>query len=413
MLRCARHRLPIGTLVIFKRSDRRLRLSTQLAGIIAAATLTCAAIIIIETQLFDVYETWRIMHDMPPAAKRAADTLIAGREPAMADMQALVRFQLTASDGIAGRSNLALLIFVLTAVVGVFIAGSILLGRLGSGLDSLAEAARSVTKGDLSARAPLPRLASIEETQLIEDFNVMASALERADRELKDSTAAIAHELRTPLTVLSGRLHGIQDAVFEAGPDQIESLIKQVDSLSRIVDDLRTMSLANSAQLALDLASIDLAEVLWPTLAAMAPDLEAAGITVDADLRPAPMIGDAARLRQALGAVLTNVQRYAADGKSVRIETGTSAGGVFVRVLDRGIGLTDEASARAFERFWRGEQSRGRAKGGSGLGLSVVRAIAEAHRGKVTLTSRAGGGAAFEMLLPQTPPRVDTVSTKG
>jgi two-component system, OmpR family, sensor histidine kinase AdeS len=399
--------------LIFRRKDRRLRLSTQLAGIIAAATLTCAAIIIVETELFDAYESSRVMNDMPPAAKQAAEALIAGREPAMADVHALVRFQKTVSDGLVGRSYLALLTFVLTAAVGVFIAGSILLRRLGSGLDSLAEAARAVTKGDLSARAPLPRLASIEETQLIEDFNVMASALERADRELKDSTAAIAHELRTPLTVLSGRLHGIQDAVFEAGPDQIESLIKQVDSLSRIVDDLRTMSLANSAQLALDLASIDLAEVLWPTLAAMAPDLEAAGITVDADLRPAPMIGDAARLRQALGAVLTNVQRYAADGKSVRIETGASAGRAFVRVLDRGICLTDEASTRAFERFWRGEQSRGRAKGGSGLGLSVVRAIAEAHRGKVTLTSRAGGGATFEMQLPQTPPRVDTVSTKG
>jgi two-component system, OmpR family, sensor histidine kinase AdeS len=132
------------------------------------------------------------------------------------------------------------------------------------------------------------------------------------------------------------------------------------------------MSLANSAQLALDLASIDMADVLWPTLAAMAPDLEAAGVTVDADLRPAPMIDDVARLRQALGAVLNNVKRYAANSETARIETGTSA-----------------------------------------AGLSVVRAIAEAHCGKVTLTSRAGGGAAFEMFLPRTPPRVDTVSTKA
>ncbi|WP_295528592.1 ATP-binding protein [Novosphingobium sp. Chol11] len=390
-----------------------MRLSTQLAGIIAASTLTCAAIIIFETELFEAYESWRLLHDMPPAAKQAAEALIAGREPAMTDLQALIKFQLLANDGTISRSNLALLMFVLTAVIGVFIAGTILLGRLGSGLDSLAEAARMVTKGELSARAPLPRFASIEETQLIDDFNVMASALERVDRELKDSTAAIAHELRTPLTVLSGRLHGIQDGVFEPEADQIESLIKQVDSLARIVDDLRTLSLANSAQLALDLASIDLAEVLRPTLAAMAPDLNAAGIAVDADLRPAPLIGDAARLRQALGAVLTNVQRYAAGSEIMKIETGTSAGWAFVRVLDRGIGLTDEASARAFERFWRGEQSRGRANGGSGLGLSVVRAIAEAHRGEVTLTSRAGGGATFEMLLPQKPLRVDTFSTKG
>jgi two-component system sensor histidine kinase AdeS len=398
--------------VIFKWKGRRLRLSTQLAGIVAASLLMCSVIIVIETQLFDYYENWRVIHMMPAGARRAADALIADQMPTAKDLFALVDFQRKTQDSF-DRSNLALLLFILTSAVGAFIAGTIMLGRLGSGLDSLAEAARAVAKGDLAARAPRPRLASIEESQLIDDFNAMASALESADRELKDSTAAIAHELRTPLTVLSGRLHGIQDGVFEPGPEQIGSLIKQIDSLSRIVDDLRTMSLANSAQLALDLAPLDLAEVVLPTINAMAPDLEAAGITVDAALEAAPMTGDAARLRQALGAVLTNVQRYAPQSGRVRIETGTSEAGVHLRVMDRGTGLSDEAAARSFERFWRGEQSRGRAKGGSGLGLAVVRAIAEAHRGTVALTRRSGGGAVFEMILPSKLPHLDMISTKG
>jgi two-component system sensor histidine kinase AdeS len=397
--------------VIVNRQGRRWRLSTQLAGIVAASLLMCSAIVVIETQLFDYYENWRVIHVMPAAARRAADAMIAGQNPAANDVLALVKFQRIADDGYSNRSNVALVFFIITAALGAFVIGTIMLNRLGSGLDSLAEAARAVTKGDLSARAPRPRLASIEETQLIEDFNAMASALERADRELKASTAAIAHELRTPLTVLSGRLHGIQDGVFEAGPDQIDSLIKQIDSLSRIVDDLRTMSLANSAQLALDLAPIDLGEVLLPTIAAMAPDLQSAGVSVETGLQPARMIGDAARLRQALGAALTNVQRYAAQSGSVRIETGTCSRGIYLRVLDRGTGLSDEATTRAFERFWRGEQSRARANGGSGLGLAVVRAIADAHRGTVTLSRRQGGGAVFEMILPPAPPRVDTTST--
>jgi two-component system sensor histidine kinase AdeS len=171
------------------------------------------------------------------------------------------------------------------------------------------------------------------------------------------------------------------------------------------------MSLVQSGQLALELAPVDLAEVVLPTIAAMAPDLHAVGIVVETRLRPAPMIGDAARLRQALAAALTNAQRYAPDSGPLTIETGTSPQGIVLRVLDRGPGVSEEIAARAFERFWRGEHSRDRARGGSGLGLSVVRAIAEAHGGSASLTPRAGGGAAFEMLLAVVPPRLDTVST--
>ncbi|OYY70059.1 ATP-binding protein [Sphingomonas sp. 28-63-12] len=397
--------------MIFNRKDRRWRLSTQIAAVAAASILACSAIIITESLLFDYYQEQRLLNALPPPARRAADALVFGRKPNTDDLLALIESQRSANDVYATRSYIALLMFVLTAVIGAFVAGSIMLRQFGSGLNALAEAARAVTKGDLSARAPLARLASIEEIQLIEDFNAMASALQSADRELKDSTAAIAHELRTPLTVLAGRLHGIQDGVFDAGPDQIGSLIKQIDSLSRIVDDLRTMSLVSSGQLMLDLAPIDLAEVFLPTIAAMAPDLLAAGVTVDANLKSAPAMGDAARLRQALGAVLTNVERYAANTGTLAIETGIGPHGSYLLVLDHGKSLSAEATERAFERFWRGEQSRGRANGGSGLGLAVVRAIAEAHHGSVTLTRRPGGGAAFEMLLPSIAQQLDTVST--
>lgn len=384
--------------------QRRRPLATQLASVVAISVLVCAVIVIAETQVYDIYEQNRLADSLPPAARRAGAALEAGQVPPPDEIRALIRFQRESADDIAERANIALLVFTLTAAIGAFGAGLVLLRRLGAGLNDVAAAARAVAQGDLAARAHAVRWGSIEETQLTADFNAMAEALERADRELKDSTAAIAHELRTPLTVLSGRLHGIRDGVFEAGADQIDSMIHQVDALTRLVDDLRTMSLANSGQLVLDLAAIDLAAALRPMIEAMAPDLAAAGLAIDTDLRPAPMIGDAGRLRQALGAVLTNAQRYAPGSGVLRIETGFGPAGVYLRVLDRGPGLSDETAARAFERFWRADPSRARTSGGSGLGLSVVRAIAEAHHGHATLANRAGGGAAFEMVLPPVQP---------
>lgn len=325
-------------------------------------------------------------------------------------------FQRLSEENLAARSYLALLIFTLSAAAGAYVVGYFLLRGVGRGLTDVADAARAVADGDLSVRARPIRLSSREETALTESFNAMAAALEAADRALKDSTAAIAHELRTPLTVLAGRLHGIQDGVFDPGPEQIDSLIHQVDSLTRLVEDLRTLSLVDSHQLVLDLAAIDLADVVRPVIAAMGPDLAAAGLIPDCDLRPAPMIGDAQRLRQALSAALTNAQLYARDSGTLRIETGFGPAGVYLRVLDRGPGLSDADAARAFENFWRADVSRARSGGGTGLGLAVVRAIAEAHAGSVSLTRRDGGGAAFELRLPPVPPGnrpgVDAISTQ-
>lgn len=389
------------------------KLSLQLATILAVSIVVCAMLIIAAAQIFDFFESRRMMALLTPPARRAIDALLVGRDPSLADLKALLRMQAAINADAAWRANVALAVFTLSAAAAAFLVGRILMSRIGRGLEDVAGAARAVATGNLSARARPFRWASLEESQLIDDFNAMARALGQAERELRDSTAAIAHELRTPLTVINGRLHGMRDGVFPTGPDQIEILLSQVESLTRVVDDLRLLSLVHSGQMALDLAGLDLADVTETLLAAVEPDLVAAGLTLQRDLRAAPMIGDAARLRQALGAVLSNAMRYAPDSGALRVETGMGAGGVFVRILDRGPGLSAEGEARAFERFWRAEQSRARVSGGTGLGLSVVRAIAAAHHGRATLTSRPGGGAAFELHLPLVPPPLDKVSTNS
>ncbi|MFB2532428.1 ATP-binding protein [Paracoccus sp. p4-l81] len=271
--------------------------------------------------------------------------------------------------------------------------------RLVATFGDLADTARRIGSGDLSARAAPPTIRIDEIERFRRDFNTMAAFVERADGERRDSSAAIAHELRTPLTVLSGRLQGMLDGVFPTDARSLAALLAQAQLLARIVDDLRLLTLADSGRLEMQLAPVDLAAPARDVKVAMAPLLQVDGLAVTAALSPARVDGDADRLRQAVQALMTNAARY--GGAEVRVETGQDDKTAWVSVMDRGQGLSAADAARAFDRFWRADPSRGRAGGGSGLGLSVVRAIAQAHGGQVTYADRPGGGAIFTLRLPR------------
>jgi two-component system, OmpR family, sensor histidine kinase AdeS len=229
---------------------------------------------------------------------------------------------------------------------------------------------------------------------------MMAREMERSEREMRESIAAIAHELRTPLTVLRGRLQGMADGVFVADARGIEGLIFQTNALAQIIEDLRTLSLAMSGRLVMRPTMIDLAFEADRTIDAYSSELSNAGMVAERDLTPVRLAADGARLRQILLALLDNARRYAAAGGIVRVETGSDRDGAFLRVLDKGPGIAAEDAERLFQRFWRADDSRSRDSGGTGLGLAVVKAIAEAHGGRACATPRQGGGACFEVRLP-------------
>jgi two-component system sensor histidine kinase AdeS len=205
--------------------------------------------------------------------------------------------------------------------------------------------------------------------------------------------------LRTPLTILRGRLQGLLDGVFEPGPQLYSRLIAHVDDLSAIVEELRTLALGTAGQLDLICAPVDLAEEAEAALDALDPQLAGAGLTLTRNFAPAVTHADRARLRQAFVAVLENACRYAPQARLL-VATGTAGEMVFFRCTDTGPGLSVEGRTRAFERFWRAEESRGRSHGGSGLGLPIVRAIARAHGGEALILVPDGPGLAVEIRLP-------------
>ncbi|RGP35422.1 ATP-binding protein [Pseudotabrizicola alkalilacus] len=286
------------------------------------------------------------------------------------------------------------------ALMAASLIGWRLARRIVAPLKTVAGAARLIATGDFSARAEVLHDSYGEAGALVADFNLMAERLQRAEAELTYSNSAIAHELRTPLTILRGRLQGLSDGVFEPTPQLYERLISHVDDLSRIVDELRALALSNAGQLDLICTQADLGAEAAVTLASLESDLSGAGITLTRTLHPATTFADGARLRQAFVAVLENCRRYA-PGSAVHVETGVEGDTVYFRCTDTGLGLSEENRARAFDRFWRADESRGRSLGGSGLGLPIVRAIARAHGGEALILPSERSGLAVEIRLPR------------
>lgn len=272
--------------------------------------------------------------------------------------------------------------------------------RLSRPIEVLASAARMLSAGDLTARAHHNGRQAWEIEKLTCDFNFMASELDKAQREQAESASAIAHELRTPVTVLRGRLQGIGDGVFELNHNTINGLIAQTETLGRIIDDLRTLTMAQSGRLEMTPVATDLATEADAVLAAIKPLVEKAGLSVRSSLQAAPVRADPIRMRQAIGALIDNAQRHAFEGSELNVETGENGGHSFLRVMDRGPGLGKDDAMRVFDRFWRADTSRSRQSGGSGLGLAVVRSICRGHGGDVRYTDRPGGGAVFEISIP-------------
>lgn len=291
-------------------------------------------------------------------------------------------------------------LILITLPIAAFIAVR-LARRILKPLESLAQTARRITAGDLTARAAAGDRALGETAALIDDFNTMAQRLQDMAADMALWNATIAHELRTPLTILKGRLQGMIDGIFEPDERSLQGLILQVDGLARLVEDLRTVTLADSGHLELHIKPVRLAAEIAQMAELIVHDLRAGGFRLELDLADPVVEADSTRIRQALLALVTNARRYAVRG-TITIRLAEADGEIVLGVADEGPGLTPEMETRVFDAFARGDPARSRELGGNGLGLSVVRAIVEAHGGRLRYRATPKGGALFEMIFVKT-----------
>lgn len=265
----------------------------------------------------------------------------------------------------------------------------------------VAAATHRLAAGEYSNRVSVS--SNDEVGQLARDFNQLAYTLERNEKMRREFMADVSHELRTPLSVLRGELEAIEDGVRSLDQSSMKSLQGEVSMLSKLVDDLYELSLADVGALTYRKSECDLNELLNNSVAMFQERYNARHLRLELELPSTPLNveADPRRLQQLFGNLLENAVRYTDEGGVLRIRA-TSEGDVArIDFLDSGPGVDADQLPRLFERFYRGETSRNRAGGGAGLGLAICRSIALAHGGSLSADHSPLGGLWLTLSLPR------------
>jgi signal transduction histidine kinase len=285
-------------------------------------------------------------------------------------------------------------------------------------VETLTAAARRMEKGDLSQRVEVQSEDEIGE--LARAFNAMADGLNRLEELRRNMVSDVAHELRTPLSNIRGYLEALQDGVVEPKREVVDSLHEEALLLSRLVDDLQELALAEAGQLRLERQPVAPSDLVNKAADAARAQATAKGIALQTDL-PAdlPLVDvDPQRIGQVLGNLLSNALTHTpSDGEVViaarrcpelcpepsrRVVEGAGDSEVELSVSDTGEGIPPEDLPYIFERFYRADKSRSRVTGGTGLGLSIAKQLVEAHGGRIEVESEVGQGTVFTFTLPVT-----------
>ncbi len=286
----------------------------------------------------------------------------------------------------------------LTAATVAVLAGLWLAGRMARPLGELRAAARAIAAGRLDQRV---RAAGGEIGEVAEAFNAMAARLEADDRLRREFLAAVAHELRTPLANVQAHLEAFLDGVAEPTPERIAALHTQTVLLSRLVSDLRDLTLAQAGVLPLQHTHLDLGEVCREVVEALQPWFEERAVIAELHVEGTVQAwGDLQRVRQVVQNLVHNAVRFSPPGGRVRLSLAVRGAWAEVAVEDEGPGISPEDLERVFEPFYRADPSRSRQAGGSGLGLAVVKHLVLAHGGTVWAERRPEGGTRFVVRLP-------------
>lgn len=265
-------------------------------------------------------------------------------------------------------------------------------------IDDLVAASEQVERGDYSARVAEsgpPPMRMLGRT-----FNRMSSRLAEQDERRRTFLADVAHELRTPLSVIEAQLEAIEDGVYPADREHLEPIHEQAQALEKLIDDVRTVALADAGSLAIDRQPTELDGLIRDAAASFAAQAQSADVSLAADLPTnMPIVPlDAGRIRQVLGNLIRNALRHTPPGGRVTVSAsvvGRPASAVEVAVTDTGSGIAPELLPRIFERFAKGPDAAG-----TGLGLAIARDLVAAHGGTITAASRPGVETVVRFSLP-------------
>jgi len=305
------------------------------------------------------------------------------------------------------RHWLMVLLGMLPVVAAVAVGGGyVLVKRALSAVDRIAISAERISSYNLSERLPVAQTGD-ELERLSVALNRMIERLDAAFQHSRRFVADASHELRTPLTIIRGEIESLVKSaeLKDEWRDRLGGALEEVDRLASIVEGLFAISRLDAGEAAAEWVRFDLAQLATSTadqMGLLAEDKKIAvtcvgslGIWVE---------GDRARLKQVVVNLLDNAIKYTPDGGAVSLEVKAENGLAILEVADNGVGIPPDLLPRVFERFFRVDEARSRERGGAGLGLSIVKSICAAHRGRVRVSSEPGRGSRFRVELPLVAP---------
>jgi signal transduction histidine kinase len=295
--------------------------------------------------------------------------------------------------------RLAILYSALAAVVVALLLGLLLARTIANPVRELTRATHLVAQGDVGHEVPVRTQDEIGELAL--SFNQMSANLARSTQLRRQMTADIAHDLRTPTSVILGYTEALSDGKLQGTPEMYRVMHEEAQHLNHLIDDLRTLSLADAGELPLlreEIAPLSLLE-----RAAAAHSIQAHKQQTVLQIAPAtgvPLVYvDPERMAQVLSNLVSNALRHTPAGGQITLSAARQNGAVLLQVSDTGSGIAPEELPHIFNRFYRGDQARSHS-GASGLGLAIARSIVETHGGRITAESTLGRGSTFTIALP-------------
>jgi two-component system OmpR family sensor kinase/two-component system sensor histidine kinase BaeS len=296
------------------------------------------------------------------------------------------------------RGRLPFFPFTCGWLIVAFVGVSILIRiarRMLAPMNDLMRAASRVEQGDYSARVEIRGPRDVRDATRA--FNAMVTRLQHNENQRRRLMADVTHELRTPLTVIQGNLEGVIDGIYPADESHLQPILEETRVMSRLIEDLRTLSLAEAGTLKLQKEHVALDELIEDVVVSFCGQATIAGVSLQTQIdNPLPQLDlDPTRIREVLSNLIANALRYTPSGGAISIKAKRGEGDVRVAVIDTGKGIVAEDLPHVFDRFYKSADSRG-----TGLGLAIAKSLIEAHGGEMSATSEIGKGATISFSLP-------------
>lgn len=286
------------------------------------------------------------------------------------------------------------------SLIGAVIMGVLLANSIVKPISKVVEITQKISDGDYDTRFK-EGIRTKELHELILAVNQMAESLEEQENLRKRLTSDVTHELRTPVANISSYMEMMTDGIMEPTPERLQNCYDELQRLSGLISDLERLRQAENENLVLDKSDVDLRELSQVVMGNFEIQLREkhldGQVTGDAAIVPI----DRDRMQQVITNLVSNSIKYTNDGGTVRVIIEDTNDSGIIHVEDSGIGIPQENLKRIFERFYRTDKSRNRKTGGAGIGLTIAKAIVQAHKGKLTVESEEGKGSRFTVVLPK------------